>query len=119
MTRRWTMTNLTDENIDDITNNVMAILYEIPLLDEYNNDAPEDDINNIRHERVYDSIHDMLREINLNYMENSICPACRLPVMRPVETHNALSRYTDAYICSNCGTREALEGDFWKNLRND
>lgn len=42
---------------------------------------------------------------SLNY-----CPACGLHN----ENVDALSRYHDADICSDCGVREAFEGDFWE-----
>lgn len=42
-----------------------------------------------------------------------VCKGCG----RALETdmvRNALSRYEHGYICSGCGTREAMEGDFIK-----
>ena len=41
------------------------------------------------------------------------CPACGDLKLHKIEVRNALSRYCDKYICSDCGTTEALEGDFW------
>lgn len=41
------------------------------------------------------------------------CIACREDKMKSPEVRNALSRYCPKYICSDCGTREAMEGDFW------
>ncbi|APQ42321.1 hypothetical protein PBI_RICH_61 [Mycobacterium phage Rich] len=35
------------------------------------------------------------------------CPLCAKP-LNPVEVRNALSRYTDRYICDRCGTVEAF-----------
>ncbi len=43
------------------------------------------------------------------------CPACEEDRMRPTEVTNAFSRYAVRYICSRCGTREALEGFFWRD----
>lgn len=46
-----------------------------------------------------------------------LCLACETRELRTVngsiEGHNAYSRYGDAWICSDCGVREALEGFFW------
>jgi len=41
------------------------------------------------------------------------CPACGENTLDEIEVRNALSRYCKKYICSDCGLREALEGDFW------
>jgi hypothetical protein len=43
----------------------------------------------------------------------TFCPACVEVTLRVPEVRNALSRYCHEYICSDCGTREALEGFFW------
>lgn len=46
--------------------------------------------------------------------EGPACPACSKP-MRAVPSENARSRFvTGVYICSACGTKEALEGQHWK-----
>jgi len=37
-----------------------------------------------------------------------LCPRCGLNVLREKLVQNALSRYTDVYICSDCGREEAL-----------
>lgn len=37
-----------------------------------------------------------------------ICPRCGQPRMDPQLARNALSRQLDIYICSVCGTEEAL-----------
>lgn len=48
----------------------------------------------------------------------ALCPAC---LLRPgsfsgdVGAGNSFSRYATVYICSDCGTREALEGFFWRS----
>lgn len=45
------------------------------------------------------------------------CPACESvkPLFKARAGHgNAYSRYADRYICSECGTREAFEGFFWR-----
>ena len=42
------------------------------------------------------------------------CPACDKNHLYKSQVMNARSRYTDKYICSECGTREALEGYFWE-----
>lgn len=42
------------------------------------------------------------------------CPACH-GLLREPEVMNSLSRYCSAYICSDCGTREAFEGFFWQS----
>jgi predicted RNA-binding Zn-ribbon protein involved in translation (DUF1610 family) len=36
------------------------------------------------------------------------CPRCGHPRMKSQATANALSRFHDVYICSECGTDEAL-----------
>ena len=41
------------------------------------------------------------------------CPACGRQTLKKEEVQNALSRYCGKYICSDCGMREAFEGDFW------
>ena len=48
-------------------------------------------------------------------MTNLNCPACGENKLDCYEIRNALSRYRKAYICSDCGMREAFEGDFWGN----
>lgn len=62
-------------------------------------------------------------EIGIIYEYNRKCPACRENkiIVTISETDkkenlafNSWSRYTDKYICSDCGTREAFEGYFWK-----
>lgn len=40
------------------------------------------------------------------------CPRCGNNNMNPVKEMNALSRYVDIYICSDCGTDEALRDFF-------
>jgi hypothetical protein len=40
-----------------------------------------------------------------------VCKGCKGP-LRPKEAMNALSRYGHGYICSECGVREALQGNF-------
>jgi hypothetical protein len=50
--------------------------------------------------------------------ERKHCPACFQPkegFTGAVGPHNSMSRYVDEYICSDCGTREAFEGFFWKD----
>lgn len=44
-----------------------------------------------------------------------LCLACEKNVLpaNPPEPGSAYSRYCDAYICSECGVKEALEGFFW------
>ena len=42
----------------------------------------------------------------------TLCPACD-HVMPSDKMRRALSRYRNAYICPDCGTREAFEGAFW------
>jgi rubrerythrin len=46
------------------------------------------------------------------------CPACQQ--LKPgfkadAGAGNSLSRYSDIYICSDCGLREALLGFFWRD----
>jgi len=41
------------------------------------------------------------------------CKGCGGPLRTP-EVHNSLSRYGHGYICSDCGMREAFDGDFIK-----
>lgn len=44
-----------------------------------------------------------------------ICPACNKSKLDPVRARNATSRYLhNEYICTECATREAFEGPFWK-----
>lgn len=44
-----------------------------------------------------------------------MCPACEQETLDPVKINNAMSRYAKGiYICSDCGMREAMEGNFWK-----
>lgn len=47
------------------------------------------------------------------------CPGCKLATLDPVKVRNSLSRYCNLYICTGCGLREALEGDFMKKCRHD
>jgi hypothetical protein len=42
------------------------------------------------------------------------CPACARPIVPP---RASVSRFTEIYICADCGVREAMEGDFWKDQR--
>jgi rubredoxin len=45
------------------------------------------------------------------------CPACGeiKPLFKARAGHgNSYSRYADKYICSECGTKEAFEGFFWR-----
>lgn len=49
--------------------------------------------------------------------KSKICLACEQTEM-PAHPEQApagvsYSRYSDAYICSRCGVREAMEGFFW------
>ena len=46
--------------------------------------------------------------------DNLRCPRCGYLSMRPNPIENALSRRYDIYICSQCGTEEAME-DFLGN----
>lgn len=39
-----------------------------------------------------------------------VCPGCKIKIKGPIDT--ALSRYGHGNLCSKCGTREAVEGDF-------
>lgn len=50
-----------------------------------------------------------------SYSENRLCPRCGKP-LRPNDIENAISRYVDIYICSDCGTAEALDGFFGSPL---
>jgi Zn ribbon nucleic-acid-binding protein len=49
----------------------------------------------------------------VRFIQGVTCPACEENTMRVPEPTNALSRYAEAYICSECGTLEALGGFFW------
>lgn len=42
------------------------------------------------------------------------CPGCTNP-LRETPVHNKLSRYGHGYICNNCGTKEAFDGDWIKD----
>ena len=44
---------------------------------------------------------------------HQVCPACKKAFLNKDNVMNSLSRFRDVPICSTCGTREALEGDFW------
>lgn len=50
-------------------------------------------------------------------MKTEKCKGCKGP-MRKEKVHNALSRYGHGYICSNCGTMEAMVGNFIKDKKN-
>lgn len=43
------------------------------------------------------------------YVKEHICPRCG-EKMREDDAENSLSRYADVYICSGCGTDEAMRG---------
>lgn len=45
-----------------------------------------------------------------------VCPRCGRETMREPDVLNALSRYEDYYICSDCGTEEAIHGLMGKTL---
>lgn len=49
------------------------------------------------------------------------CPRCGCDSMYPKPSRNALSRYADVYICSMCGTDEAINGhlpfDNWSAVK--
>lgn len=51
-------------------------------------------------------------DISFNALKKR-CPACHGMKLHLVEVRNALSRYCSKYICSDCGVREAFDGDFW------
>lgn len=42
------------------------------------------------------------------------CPACEKEILNENEVENSLSRFSNIYICSDCGVRESFEGFFWK-----
>lgn len=42
-----------------------------------------------------------------------LCLACETNDLDPREARNSASRFCDAYICSSCGMKEAIEGFFW------
>lgn len=47
-------------------------------------------------------------------VKGTVCPACKVATLQEPKVMNSLSRYNKSvYICNACGTREALEGDFW------
>ena len=56
----------------------------------------------------------MIRAEDFKYSEKA-CPACGEYKMYKRLAVNALSRYVKRYICSDCGTREALWGFFWQS----
>jgi len=45
-----------------------------------------------------------------------LCPGCS-GIIQENDPHNALSRYGHGDICSNCGRREAFDGDFIKAVK--
>lgn len=48
--------------------------------------------------------------------ETKVCPRCGINELNPIEVWNSLSRYAPVYICSPCGTHEALSNaglDLW------
>lgn len=53
-----------------------------------------------------------------NYLPGVHCSACfdtdNSKLLKPESTHNSRSRFCDAYVCSACGTEEALKGFFWR-----
>ena len=44
------------------------------------------------------------------------CPRCGYATMDPVVTRNALSRHADIYVCSACGTDEAIRDFVGKTI---
>ena len=40
------------------------------------------------------------------------CIGCKQQTMEAEEVRNSLSRYGHGYICNECGSREAFDGDF-------
>lgn len=43
-----------------------------------------------------------------------VCPACgKRKDLKTGEPGTSVSRYADILICSDCGVREAMEGNFW------
>lgn len=51
-------------------------------------------------------------------MKFTLCPACGEKKLNPVMVRNALSRYKSTYICSDCGTLEAVTGFFWRKAED-
>jgi hypothetical protein len=47
--------------------------------------------------------------------ELELCPRCKINYLDPEEAMNALSRRADVYICSECGSAEAIED--WFNIQ--
>jgi RNase P subunit RPR2 len=43
-----------------------------------------------------------------------LCPACHKPIVPP---RGSRSRFVEMFICADCGVREAMDGDFWKEQR--
>jgi hypothetical protein len=57
---------------------------------------------------------ELIKMLEASYIIFKKCLGCGGPLDQE-EVRNALSRYGHGYICSDCGTREALQGDFIKN----
>lgn len=47
-------------------------------------------------------------------MKKTKCPGCGQFTLDTIEVRNSLSRYCSAYICSDCGMKEAFSGFFWR-----
>lgn len=55
------------------------------------------------------------------YRSQPTCPACfsvKAFFTGSVGRGNSYSRYATTYICSDCGTKEAFEGFFWRHRCN-
>lgn len=63
-------------------------------------------------------LNQLLKFLDKNYKFQKKCLGCGWP-MDPEEVRNALSRYKHGYICSECGVREALNGDFITDRQNN
>lgn len=59
----------------------------------------------------YDNIALKLIEARANFVKEFKCLGCK-GEMNEIKAMNALSRYGHGYICRECGTKEALIGDF-------
>ena len=44
---------------------------------------------------------------------HQVCPACKKAFLDKDDSNNADSKFRDTSICSACGVRESMDGDFW------
>lgn len=68
----------------------------------------------------YEKYEQMAYDLRKKRTMNKKCTGCFKDTLKEENAMNALSRYGHGYICSDCGTREAMTGDFIKaNTRSN